>query len=170
MFENHKKNFFCKTFVKRSKNSDTWKTSKIMFLAGKSLLDFSVWFLNPACAVSMNYANVYSQWGPIKYRSTLLPSLKAKSRGWEAEAASRIFWVSTVVVAGSSRRIESRGLERCRMVVDYAAAKAGLYGLATTSFPARDTGEKKAKKVGNLGKALCVSQYTVWKKRPEQRP
>ena len=56
------------------------------------------------------------------------------------------------------------------MVVDYAAAKAGLYGLATTSFPARDTGEKKAKKVGNLGKALCVSQYTVWKKRPEQRP
>ena len=42
------------------------------------------------------------------------------------------------------------------MVVDYAAAKAGLSGLATTSFPARDTGEKKAKKVGNLGKALCV--------------
>ena len=51
------------------------------------------------------------------------------------------------------------------MVVDYAAAKAGLYGLARTSFPARDTGEKKAKKVGNLGKALCVSQYTVWKKK-----
>ena len=138
----------------------------------RSALDFRLFCLifKPCVCLPMNYANVYSQWGPIKYRSTLLPSLKAKSRGWEAEAASRIFWVSTVVVAGSSRRIESRGLERCRMVLDYAAAKAGLYGLATTSFPARDTGEKKAKKVGNLGKALCVSQYTVWKKRPEQRP
>ena len=140
-----------------------------MFLAGKSLLDFSVWFLNPACSSSMNYANVYSQWGPIKYRSTLLPSLKAKSRGWEAEAASRIFWVSTVVVAGSSRRIESRGLERCRMVLDYAAAKAGLYGLATTSFPARDTGEKKAKKEGNLGKALCECHNTQFGKKGQSK-
>ena len=50
------------------------------------------------------------------------------------------------------------------MVLDYAAAKAGLYGLARTSFPARDTGAKEGQKSGrNLGTWLTINTQFVKK-------